>query len=337
MDKLKYLNLGIIKEMNRIIAEILNILADAETGLSSQEIAVELKMRGIKLEPRTVRYHLTKLEKIGLIRKGTNGKRIITKRGLEELRQKSVFERLGEFSERIEYNIFFCTFDIYTLKGTVPTNVAIIDKKHSDRALEILSEISDSTVLISNLIAVADENENFGGIMIPKGKFGIATISNTIYDVMTRSAGVFMTAEYAGLLHFENFRPQGFTELISYAGTTLSPGWLFLKSGLTSVYRAIRKGRGETIIAIRSFSKHAVDIVIEEIGIAKTKGIGGVISISYPSDRVFSLPPGTKARLIVSAGLNYLAPLHELGLDVELRINEAFIDFREFKSPEEII
>ena len=317
--------------MSRIFAEILDVLAESDRAMSSQEITDELRIRGIKLESRTIRYHLTKMEKMGLISRVANGKREITKKGLEELKRKSVFERLGEFSERIEYNVYFCTFDFYSMKGTVPTNVAILDKKHFEKALQILQEVSKSKILISNLIVLCDEEENMGGIDIPKGKFGIGVISNTIYDVVMRSVGVSMVAEFAGLLHYEKYKPQGFTELISYSGTTLSPGWLLINSGLTSVYKAVRSGKGDVITAIRSFSKYAVEIIKEETALAKARGIGGIISISHPSDRSFSLPAGSRARLIVSAGLNYLAPLYECNLKPELRINEAFLEFKEFK------
>jgi hypothetical protein len=321
--------------MNRIFEEILDVLAEANKAMSSQEITDELRNRGIRLEPRTVRYHLGKMESLGFIKKSVNGKRKITEKGIEELRRRSVFERLGEFSERIEYNVYFCTFDIFRMRGTVPTNIAIIDKNLFDRAIEIIKEVSESKLLISRLISVGDEGQKLGGVEIPDGKFGIAVISNTLYDVLMRNAGVSVTAEYAGLLHWERDQPKGFTELISYAGTTLSPGWLFIKSGLTSVFEAV-KGSGEIITAIRSFSRYATDIVREEVARAESKGIRGVISISYPSDRFLSLPPGNRARLIVSAGLNYLSPLHEVGIDIDLRINEGFVEYTEFEEPEKI-
>ncbi len=319
-----------------IVDEILSVLAE-HGAMSSKEIASELKLRGITLEDRTVRYHLKKMEEKGLISRTTNGKREITKKGLEELRQKSVFERLGEFSERIEYNAYFCNFDIYRMKGLVPTNVALVDKDHYEKAVEILYEMQDFEFLISKHLMISDEGEEMGNIVVPKGKFGIATVSNTIYDVIMRFAGVSMTPEFAGLLNCKNMQPRGFTELISYAGTTLSPGWLFLKSGLTSVYRCLKTGRGEIITAIRSFSRYAVDIVKEEIALAKSKGFGGAIYILYPSSKQFSLPPGNRARLIVTAGLNHLAPLQELGLNPEIKVNEVFVDFKDLKPIDKLI
>ncbi len=309
--------------------EILSVLEEFG-ALSSKEIEKELRTRGIEIRARTVRYHLKKLEERGLVRKTQNGKSELTEKGLEELKRRSAFERLGEFSERIEFNVYFCNFDVYTLRGLIPTNVAFIDKNDFEIVAKTLEEIRNFKFLVSSLIAYADEGEEFGGVVVPGGKFALGTISNTVYDVILRNAGVNTYAEYAGLMSVEEMQPRGITELISYVGTTLSPGWLFLKSGLTSVLAACRTGRGEIITAIRSFSRYAIDLVKKELDIALLKGFGGVLAILHPSDRRFGLPAGNKARLIVSAGLNYLAPLHELGVRMEIRVNEIFIDFREF-------
>ncbi len=320
----------LVKMANSIVDEILNLLAEYG-AMSSKEIAIELKMRGIPLEPRTVRYHLKKLEEKGLIAKTSNGKREITKKGLEEIRQKNVFGRLGEFSEKIEYTAYFCNFDLYKMEGEVPTNIAIVDKDKFEKVLDVLMDMQEFKFLISKLIVIAEENEVLGNIEIPSGKFGVATISNTIYDVIMRSAGVNMIPEFAGLLRCESMKPRGFTELISYAGTTLSPGWLFLRSGLTSVYQCLKKGVGEIITAIRSFSIHAIDIVRDEILLAESRGFKGIIYILYPSSKLFKLPYGNRARLIISAGLNYLAPLYELGFNPEIRVSEVFINLKDFK------
>ncbi len=310
--------------------EILSVLEEFG-ALSSGEIEMALKTRGINIRARTVRYHLKKLEEKGLVRKTRNGKTELTEMGLKELKRRSAFERLGEFSERIEFNVYFCDFDLYTLRGLVPTNVAFIDKNKFEFVVEVLEQVKDFRFLVSNLILHADEGEEIGGVTVPQGCFALATISNTILDVILRNAGVNTYAEYAGLMSIEDMQPRGITELISYVGTTLSPGMLFLKSGLTSVFSVHKTGRGEIITAIRSFSRYAMDLVKKELEIAELKGFRGVIAILHPNDRRFGLRTGNKARIIVSAGLNYLAPLHELGVAMDIRINEIFVDFREFE------
>lgn len=310
--------------------DILRILEESG-GLSSREIERELRKRGVSIRARTVRYHLKKLEERGLVKKDGSGKTKLTEKGEMELKRKSAYERLGEFSERIEFNVFLSDFNLYTLSGLVPTNFAIIDKSDYERAMEVLTDSSSFPFMIANRIYIADERERLSDFTIPDGKFAVGVVSNTIYDVILRTAGVNTTPEYAALMSIEDFEPKGITELISYFGTTLSPGLLFLRAGLTSVYSAHRNGRGEIIVAIRSFSRYAIDIARREVEIAENKGLRGVIKIIPPSDRFFGLYPAKRARLIVSAGLNFFAPLFENGIRPEVRVNEFFVDFRDFK------
>ncbi len=309
---------------------ILSILEESGS-LSSKEIERELQKRGYSIRARTVRYHLKKLEERGLIRKNSNGKSELTEKGEMELKRKSAFERLGEFSERIEYNVFLSDFDLYSLSGLVPTNFAFIDKSNFEKVMEIVGECSAFPLAISDRIFIAEEGESLGGYAVPKNTFALGVISNTIYDVILKAAGVNTFPEYAGLMSIENMAPKGITELISYFGTTLSPGLLFLKAGLTSVYSACKTGKGEIIVAIRSFSRYAMDIARRELEIAESKGLKGVIKILHPADRIFGLPTANRARVIVSAGLNMIAPLFENGIDAEVRVNEFFVDFRQFR------
>jgi len=310
--------------------EILSILEEFG-ALSSKEIETKLRLRGINLKARTIRYHLKKLEERGLIRRNSSGKAELTEDGTNRLKRNSAFERLGEFSERIEFNVYFCDFDLYRMRGIVPTNVAVIDKNDFDQVMSILKELRDFPFLIHNSVAFADEGETLGNFEVPKGKFAIGTISNTIYDVILRSVGINTYPEFTALLSVEDMQPKGITELISYVGTTLSPGWLLLKSGLTSVNLVRKTGRGEILAAVRTFSRYAIDLVKKEIEIAISKGFRGVIAILHPADKRFPLPIGRRARIIISAGLNHLAPLHESGVKMDIMVNEIFVDFSEFK------
>ncbi|WP_456369296.1 NrpR regulatory domain-containing protein [Geoglobus sp.] len=319
--------------LDRTLASILEALEDGEPK-SSYAIAEILKRKGIVIDPRTVRYHLKKLERMGYVRKAVRGVRI-TKAGFEILKRVNVFERLGEFTDVIEFNAYHCTFDLVRMSGTVPTDVAIIDKDDFERAGEIMLETSRADFLISRLVSVADESEVVDRFEVEEGRVAIAVISNTIFDVILRRAGINLLPEYAGLLYWRN-SPAGIRDVISYSGTTLSPGWLFLKSGLTSVWKAVKSGEGYLITAIRSLSKHAVEIARREVERAESRGFGGVVYLEGSPENSLNIPPGVRARLVVLAGLNYLAPLVENGIRAELRVNEIFLDYRDFDRPENL-
>jgi hypothetical protein len=310
--------------------EILRTISESRTGLKVNEVEKALKERGLNFSERTLRNRLEKLANEGILEKG-NSTWVLTDKGKEILNSRTVFERLGEFSETLEYNLLRSTFNLYTMEGTVPTSIAIIEKDKVDEALKILEPVLNSEISTSNLAVVFDEGEIVDTVEIGKGKVGIGTISSTIYDIIMLNIGVIFSVEYAGLLKYVKARPYGLVELINYSGTTISPGLLFIRGGYTSVYDVIRKGEGFVVTAIRSFSPYALEEVRNEVLLAEARGIGKTIAISPPMDNIFGIPTGKRAMIIFQAGINQLAPLYELGFRPELRINEALIEIKEFK------
>ncbi|AIY90444.1 NrpR regulatory domain-containing protein [Geoglobus acetivorans] len=314
--------------LNRIHFLILEILS--ESGIaSSYKIAEALKAKGIHHDARTIRYHIEKLARDGLVRKHDRGASI-TEKGIEALKRHNVFGRLGEFSEKIEFNVYNCTFNLLEMRGTVPTDIAVIDKKWYENTREIILKMAEAPFLISNLIVLRDEGETLGEYEVPEGNFALVVISNTLFDVIMRNAGINLYPEFAGLLYWKD-GSRGVSEIISYRGTTLSPGWLFLRAGMTRVWDAL-DGEGYLIVAIRSFSKHAVDIARMEIEMAESKDIRGVVELSEDKNGFPFF--GMKASMTILAGLNYLAPLFENGIPGELMVNDILVDIREFADPE---
>lgn len=308
-----------------LILQILN-----ESGFaSSYRIAEKLKSRGLNLDSRTVRYRINRLVEMGLVKKQSRGA-FITDEGLQKLKIRNVFGRLGEFSEKIDENVFTCTFNLAGMKGTVPTNTAIIDKSHYEKVRDLIIETSKAPFIVSELLVVRDEGEEIEGYSIPEGHFAISVISNTIYDVILRNAGINLQTEFAGLLFWKN-GPLGITDVISYRGTTLSPGLLLMRSGLTSVWRAV-KDEGYIIVAIRSLSRYALEIAKIEMERAHARGLKGLINAGEAEAEFCN--SNLRAMLVISAGLNYIAPIVENGIHGELLVNELQIDYREFRKPD---
>jgi len=319
---------------DEIFLEILRTISDARRSLKLNEIESSLRERGIKLSEKTLRSRLEKLLNDGFLEKN-DSRWSLTDRGKEVLSSRTVFERLGEFSETLEYNLLRSTFNLYTMEGSVPTSLAIIDKDRLDRALEIMRVVLSSRLSTSNLVTVFDEGEVVDSIEIGKGKVAIGTISSTIYDIIMLNIGVTLSVEYAGLFKYVNAKPYGLVELINYSGTTVSPGLLFVRAGYTSVFDVIKKGNGFVVTAIRSFSPYALDEVRNEIMLAEARGIGRTIAISPPMSNLFGIPTGRRAMVMFQAGINQLSPLHELEFHPELRINEVLVDLKRFRKVDE--
>jgi len=313
-----------------LYTEILRVLAETNGPLSHKEILKLLKNRGINTTETTIRNRIEKMREMGYVVK-VNTKINITEEGLRILNQATIFERLEEFKDFVEYSMFKSTFDLYNMTGTVPTNVMIIDKNKIDTCLEIMKSVADANLVTSRHIALVEEGGELGTITIPEGKVGIGTISSTIYNVIMLGCGVVLGSEFAGLIYYENHRPVGICEMINYSGTTISPGLLLIKGGYTSVHKVAENGNGYAIAAIKSFNGFAYEVVEREIMLADARGIKGVLTISLPMDNRLNLPTYKKALLIVLAGMNYIAPIHEKGLNPEFRINEVLVDFERFK------
>ncbi|RLI82028.1 hypothetical protein DRP07_06060 [Archaeoglobales archaeon] len=313
-----------------VYLEILRVISEARMGLRVNEIEKMLRERGLKLSEKTIRNRLEKLLKDGFLEKD-NASWLLTEKGREVLTTKMVFERLGEFSETVEYNLLRSTFNLYTMEGTVPTSFAIIDKDKFEKAMEILALVLNSEVSTTNLVAVFDEGEIADSIVVENGKVALGTISSTIYDIIMLNIGVVLKVEYAGLLKYVGSKPYGLVELINYSGTTISPGLLLVRAGYTSVFNVVKSGDGFVVTAIRSFNPHALEEVRNEVILAESRGIGKVIAITPPMTDIFGIPTGRRAMMMFQAGINQLSPLYELGLDPELKINQALIDFKIFK------
>ena len=171
-----------------VYLEILRVISEARMGLRVNEIEKMLRERGLKLSEKTIRNRLEKLLKDGFLEKD-NASWLLTEKGREVLTTKMVFERLGEFSETVEYNLLRSTFNLYTMEGTVPTSFAIIDKDKFEKAMEILALVLNSEVSATRFVAVFDEGEIADSIVVENGKVALGTISSTIYDIIMLNIG----------------------------------------------------------------------------------------------------------------------------------------------------
>jgi repressor of nif and glnA expression len=88
--------------MQRKMNTILKIVAESNEPVGSKEISEKLKQLGIDMPERTVRYHLKKLNEKGLLKVFWKEGRMITSKGMEELSEALVFEKVGLMSAKIE-------------------------------------------------------------------------------------------------------------------------------------------------------------------------------------------------------------------------------------------
>ncbi len=318
-----------------VFIEVLKIL-EKRMKATIKEVFDDLKRVNPDVDRKLLREVVREMVNEGLVT-NTEEMLTITELGIEFLKKSTVFDRTDGFKEIIQLEVFMSTFDLYKMKGTVPVHMAIIDKDLVDKTLGIMLEVYDSNLVVSELITLADEGERIGFTEIPPEKAGIAVVSNTIYDVIAKNIKIDIDTSSAGLLHYFRLKPRGLVELISYSGTTVSPSLLFLRGRYTSVLEIVRKGSGYSIADVKEVSPHMMNILERELYLADARGIRGAVAVIIPRRERFGLYEGKRAKLIVVTGLNYFAPLFELGYNPEVRANETIFEFTKLKPIDEFI
>ncbi len=116
-------------ETERKIIAILKVLSESTEPLGSITIARELGRYGIFLSERAVRYHMSLADGRGYTQSIGRDGRMLTPRGLEELKIALAPEQVGFMFEKLELLAFQTTFDPQTRTGQLPINTSLIDKE----------------------------------------------------------------------------------------------------------------------------------------------------------------------------------------------------------------
>ena len=161
---------GSVSETERKIIAILKVLNESSEPLGSITIARELEHHGIFLSERAVRYHLRITDERGHTQPFGRDGRMLTAQGLEELKIALAPEHVGFVLEKLETLAFQTSFNPRTRTGLVPINTSLIAKDRFKEALAIVDEAYTAGFCVSDLIAVANEGEKLGSVIVPEGK-----------------------------------------------------------------------------------------------------------------------------------------------------------------------
>src|SRR5665811_2593074 len=144
--------------------------------------------------------YLVLLDYKGFTLKIGNAGRIITEKGLNELNEAIVGDRVGFLITKIEDLVYRTSFDLKQRNGDIIINVATIDKNDFDRALETAAETIDNGYTVSPFVRIVEEGEKVGSVFVPYGSFGFVTMcSMTINGVLIKH-GIPSSIKYGGLL-----------------------------------------------------------------------------------------------------------------------------------------
>lgn len=313
--------------MQKKINNILKIVAEANEPIGSKEISAKLKELGIKLSERTVRHHLQQLGEEGLVKVFWKEGRMLTEKGMEELENSMISEKIGLVSARIESLSYMMGFDLAAKQGSVIINLTLFHKSEFKKALKIMAEAFKKKFCMGQLVSIAEAGEEIAGTKVPAGKVCLGTMCATNLNGILLKSGIPVESKFGGVLQIEDGEPFRFTELVSYSGSTLDPHEIFIRSKMTSVRDAC-KGSGKILAGLREIPAASKDKAEEIIGQAVEAGFGGTIYIGKPGQPVLGMPVGVdRVGLVIPGGLNPVAALEESGIVTASTALTALVDY----------
>ena len=145
---------------------------------------------------------------------------------------------------------------------------------------------------ISDLVAVASEDEKLGDVLVPKGKVGLATVCSLIINGSLFKAGIPADSIFGGVLQIRNNRPLRFVDLIYYSGSTVDPSEVFIRAKMTDVQGVVRKGEGKVLANFRELPAQCKPLMEEVTNRLKEVGLNGLIMTGNPSEAVCGISVG---------------------------------------------
>jgi HTH-type transcriptional regulator, global nitrogen regulator NrpRI len=306
------------QEVRRKVSAILQILRDSNEPQGARVIAQKLKNHGVELGERAVRYHLKMTDERGLTRLIGRDGRLITDRGIEELKSAMVRDKVGFAISRIDLLAFRTNFDLDKHTGLVPVNISFFPKDKFGDALRAMKPAFDSGLCVSEMVATAREGERFGEIIVPPDKVALATVCSVVLNGILLKSGVPMDSRFGGVLEMKDRTPLRFVELIHYAGSSLDPSEVFICAGMTTVAVTAKNGTGKIVANYREIPAICKPIFDNAVQKLKNAGIGGILTVGHTSEPVCEIPVElNRIGIVVMGGLNPVAAAHEAGVQTE--------------------
>jgi repressor of nif and glnA expression len=304
--------------MNKVVLAILKILDKEKVPIGSREIAKRLRFYGIELSERAVRYHLKILDERGYTEPSGKQGRIITEKGKKELYNALVLENPSFIISKIETFSYLTTLNLNTLEGDVILNVSFFPERDYLKALKIMKPVFRSPYVMSDRVMIKRGGEYIGDICVPKGKMGIATVCSITINGILLKAGIPIISRFGGLAEVANKELTRFVSVISYEGSSLDPHDVFIRSRMTEVTNAVKKGQGKILASFREIPIVCIEKVKQLCDELVKKNIKGILAVGEPNKPLLGVQPSVdRAGLVIAGGLNPIAALEEAGIVTE--------------------
>jgi len=261
---------------------------------------------------------------------GRRDGRMLTERGVEEVKSALVKDKVGFAISRIELLAFRTSYDSEKRSGLLPVNVSFYPEKKFSKALRAMRPAFEAGLCVSDLVATASGGEHLGELLVPEGRIGLATVCSIVINGSLLKAGVPTDSRFGGLLQIRNHHPFRFVELIHYAGCSLDPTEIFIMAKMTSVGEVARRGEGNILANFREIPALCRPMAQQVVAKLKEAGIGGILVMGDTSEPVceVSVEPN-KIGIILIGGLNPVAAAQEAGIEAENRAMSTVMEYQD--------
>jgi len=104
-----------------------------------------------------------------------------------------------------------------------PANVSFFYKETLGEALKIVKPVFRAGLCVSDLVAVAQEGEMLGEMVVPEDRVELATVCSIVVNGTLLKTGMPKVSRFSGILEIKNNEPFRFVELIDYSECSLDP------------------------------------------------------------------------------------------------------------------
>ncbi len=319
--------------MNKTIFAILDILGKQREIIGSREISRHLKLHGIELTERTVRYHLRILDERGYTEVFGKEGRKITDKGREELKHSLVPQKVGFIISKIESLAYQTTLDINTMEGDVILNVTFFPENRLQAAVEAIRPVFSSSYAMSSRMIIKREGDAIGDLIIPEGMIGIGTVCSVTINGIFLKAGIPISSRFGGVVEISHGKALRFISIISYEGSSLDPLEIFIRSKMTDVTGALHHDSGKILASFREIPLICRDQAVQIAKRMSEKGIQGILAIGEPNTPLLDIPVNIdKVGVVVVGGLNPIAAVDEQGILTESMAMSTLYDYAKLSS-----
>jgi repressor of nif and glnA expression len=317
------------QEVERKVLSILKILNDSKEPLGARVISHRLKGHGVDLGERAVRYHLKWMDERGLTQLVGRDGRLITERGIEELGDALVRDKVGLAFARIELLAFRTDFNWDKGTGSVPVNVSFFQKGKFNKALKEMKPVFAEGLCVSDRIAIAQAGERLGELIVPENCVGLATVCSIVINGTLLKAGIPIDSRFGGILQIRKKKPLRFVELIHYAGSSVDPSEVFIRARMTSVKDVAKNGDGKILANFREIPALCRPIADEVIAKLNRVGLRGLLLMGNTSEPVCEIPVElNRIGMILYGGLNPVAAAAESGIETETHAMSTVMEYQ---------